>query len=157
MPKRVLKHHLAQAAKIRRKSMLIDDPSQLAELRNEGDEEKNTEEEEPKEKAKKHMQYLKLNRNNEVERLLLHNAKSLLYHVDHCDFPAFNVGLWPQESNEALTNYPSCAFSMPRPIYVSNRQSEKIDICYKRPMTMEYHKTRMKHTRATYMTALKRK
>ncbi|XP_065363771.1 uncharacterized protein TAF1C-like [Calliphora vicina] len=151
MPKRVLRHHLDNAAKIRRKSMFLDDPSQLSANLEDG----NEDDEELVQKPTKQMQYLKLNRNNEVERLLLHNSKILVYHVEHSVFPAFNVGMWPLENNEMLTNYPSCAVSVPRPIFVANKQCEKIDLCYKRPMNAEFFMKRIKHTRTSYQTALK--
>ncbi|KAM7350085.1 TATA box-binding protein-associated factor RNA polymerase I subunit C-like [Cochliomyia hominivorax] len=151
MPKRILKQQLEKTAKVRRKSMLLDDPSQLTQLDDEDGGKKNKE----IVKSTKHMQYIKSNRNNEVERLLLHNSKKLLYHIDHCDFPALNVGMWPQETNDDFTNYPSCAISMPRPIFVANKQCEKIDICSKRSMTKDLHKIRMKYTRTSYLNALK--
>lgn len=150
MPKRVLRNHLTKAAKIRRQSTFIEDSLQLsANMDNDIDEKL-------VQKPSNHMQYCKLNQNNEIERLLLHNSKSLLYHMNHCDFPSLNVGMWPQENND-LTNYPSCAFSTPRPLYVSKKQCEKLDICYKRPMNSEGFTKRMKHTKTSYLTALKSK
>lgn len=153
MPKRLLKQHLDNVAKTRRKSILIEDSSQLS----------TSLEEEPVDNLKnqssknaaKHMRYIKTNHNNEIERLLLYNSKSLAYHVDHSYFPAFNVGLWPQESNDDLLNYPSCAFSTPYPLHVSENQCEQIDLCCKRSMANEFYKKRLRFTRTAYQTAWK--
>ncbi|XP_023308603.2 uncharacterized protein LOC111690364 [Lucilia cuprina] len=152
MPKRVLKHHLEKAAKCRRKSVYVEDTSRISgNIENEDEDKPN----DPDKKPIKHMQYLRTNQNNEVERLLLHNAKGLLFHVDHCDFPAFNVGMWPQENIDMLTNYPQCAFNPPRPIFVADKMCEKNDLCYRRPMNFEFYNIRMRHSRTRYKTALK--
>lgn len=106
---------------------------------------------------KKPMRRMKYNQNNEIERLLLHNGSGLSYHVNHNEFPSFNVGLWPNDNQDQLLVYPTCAFSIPRPIYISDTIQEKIDLCYRRPMAREYHRNRLFQTRTAYNTALKSK
>ncbi|XP_061389922.1 uncharacterized protein LOC133325115 [Musca vetustissima] len=105
----------------------------------------------------KQMRCIKYNQNNEIERLLLHNGSGLFYHVDHKDFPAFNVGLWPQEADNSLNNYPSCAFSIPRPIFIADTIQENIDLCCRRPMIREFHRSRLYKTRSAYNNAIKNK
>lgn len=150
MPKRACNPSLVRASKVHRKSMFLDDPAELIE--NAHDEGRI---ESCNQSTTNKMRYNPLNQNNEVERLLTYNSKSLLYQIDHSDFPAFNVGMWSQKNCEPLTYYPTCSFSVPRPVFVANSQCEKIDICYKRPMTRYFFKSRIKTTRTSYQTALK--
>lgn len=90
------------------------------------------------------------NQNNEIERLLLHSTIKLRSALDHCDFPSFNQGFWPQASQDLLTTYPACAFSVPRPIYTSDGLCPKLDLCYKRPMNREHHRRRLLTSKSLY-------
>uniref|UniRef100_A0A1I8NQK7 TATA box-binding protein-associated factor RNA polymerase I subunit C n=1 Tax=Stomoxys calcitrans TaxID=35570 RepID=A0A1I8NQK7_STOCA len=99
---------------------------------------------------------LKYNQNHEIERLLQHNSSNLYYTFSHNLFPSFNVGLWPQMDENKLLTYPSCAFNVPRPIYISDVRQELIDLCYRRPKAKESYRFRMQKSKTSYHTAKKR-
>uniref|UniRef100_A0A1A9W242 Uncharacterized protein n=1 Tax=Glossina brevipalpis TaxID=37001 RepID=A0A1A9W242_9MUSC len=95
--------------------------------------------------------------NNEIGRLLVDNSQTLIWRASHCSFPAFNVGLWPPDNDDVLPLYPSCQLSVPHSMYTAKKQCETIDLCHKRPMTLEFYRKRLITTRTTYQRAVQKK
>ncbi|XP_073831231.1 TATA box-binding protein-associated factor RNA polymerase I subunit C-like [Musca autumnalis] len=171
MPKRALRFYLDTPKsclnKINRKRKSLPDEFQDAKENNDAQDEE-VDEESTRNKNEltdaelvsslrktKQMRCMKYNQNNEIERLLLHNGSGLFYHVDHANFPAFNVGLWPQDAQ--LSSYPACAISIPRPIFIEDTIQDNIDLCYRRPMEREFHRFRLSKAKSGYINAMKKK
>ncbi|XP_075156001.1 TATA box-binding protein-associated factor RNA polymerase I subunit C-like [Haematobia irritans] len=100
------------------------------------------------------MRCRRYNENNEIDRLLRCHSSYVRRQVTHSVLPSFNMGLWPQDE---LVTYPSCAFTLPRPIYIANGKQELIDLCHVRPMSRDLFRKRILKSRSSYHGAKKGK
>ncbi|TDG51482.1 hypothetical protein AWZ03_001942 [Drosophila navojoa] len=79
-------------------------------------------------------------------------TRTLLEHTSHHTHPAFNQGLGQNSVQDRQLNvFPSCAYTVALPVYISSQSTPIVEPCHQRPATHDEWMRNLHYYKSTYL------